>query len=164
MNFGTFPFVFEGGEIMNIDLTTKLSLSALGAFAVLCFDTFAAPLIILVIVMLCDYATGLLYAYLSGTISSRVGFQGILKKVGSILAVGVAFVVDFLLSGGLFGVSTQALGFTALVVVWLILNELISILENLNKIGVPFPKFMQGLLQRLHTETEQKLSDKNKME
>ncbi len=148
---------------MNIDLSVRLSLSMLGAFAVLCFDTLAAPFVILLTVMLCDYVTGLLYAYLTKTISSKIGFRGIIKKVGCILAVGVAFVVDFFLSSGLFGVNVQVLGFTALVVVWLIINELISILENLSKIGVPFPKFMQGLLQKLHTQTEQKLSNENKI-
>ena len=43
-----------------------------------------------------------------------------------------------------------------LVVTWLIVNESISILENLVLIGVPFPSFLSRIVQRLKTSVEQK--------
>ena len=43
-----------------------------------------------------------------------------------------------------------------LVIVWLIINELISILENSGKIGVPMPDFLMKLLDRLKQTTEKK--------
>ena len=43
-----------------------------------------------------------------------------------------------------------------MVIVWLILNECISILENIDKIGVPVPDFLMSLVKRLKSNTEQK--------
>ena len=42
-----------------------------------------------------------------------------------------------------------------LVAVWLIINELISILENLTQIGVPMPAFLARLVRRLKISAEQ---------
>ena len=36
-----------------------------------------------------------------------------------------------------------------IVVVWLIINEIISILENLSFIGIPLPKFLQKIVSHL---------------
>ena len=40
------------------------------------------PVLVLVVVMLLDYATGMTKAWNAGELSSRVGLRGILKKVG----------------------------------------------------------------------------------
>ncbi|MEI3124242.1 MAG: phage holin family protein [Oscillospiraceae bacterium] len=41
-------------------------------------------------------------------------------------------------------------------IVWLIINELLSILENVEAIGVPLPAFLRKLLGRLQVSTEAK--------
>lgn len=43
-----------------------------------------------------------------------------------------------------------------MVIVWLIINELLSILENVEAIGVPVPAFLRKLLGRLKVSTEAK--------
>ena len=43
-----------------------------------------------------------------------------------------------------------------LVTFWLIVNELISILENVSEIGVPLPAFLQKLISRLKVNIEKK--------
>ena len=50
-----------------------------------------------------------------------------------------------------------------LVTVWLIINELISILENLGAVGVPLPGFLQKLIKRLKqtVDKEDIINDKN---
>ena len=58
------------------------------------------PVLVLVVVMLLDYATGMTKAWNVGELSSRVGLRGILKKVGYLVIVGVAAVVDWLLRYG----------------------------------------------------------------
>ena len=58
------------------------------------------PVLVLVVVMLLDYATGMAKAWNAGELSSRVGLRGILKKVGYVATVGVAAVVDWLLRYG----------------------------------------------------------------
>ena len=44
--------------------------------------------------------------------------------------------------------------FGLLVAVWLIINEMISILENLSKLGVPIPGFLKVLLKKLKITTD----------
>ena len=46
-----------------------------------------------------------------------------------------------------------------LVVIWLIINELISILENLATIGVPLPTFLFKLVGRLKIVAEAKMPE-----
>lgn len=56
------------------------------------------------------------------------------------------FQVDF---GGFFF-------FGLLVTIWLVLNECISILENISQIGVPLPSFLVALIEKLKSTTENK--------
>lgn len=48
-----------------------------------------------------------------------------------------------------------------LVTIWLIINELISILENLGSIGVPLPKFLLTIIKKLKTTTENKVESED---
>lgn len=115
------------------------------------------PLIVLVIAMLADYGTGMVKAWNAGTLCSRTGIRGILKKVGYLVIVAVAMGADYLLRYGLdqvgVHISTEFL-ISAIVIVWLIINELISILENVAAIGAPVPEFLLKLIRKLKTVTE----------
>lgn len=115
------------------------------------------PLIVLVIAMLADYGTGMVKAWNAGTLCSRTGIRGILKKVGYLVIVSVAMGADYLLRYGLdqvgVHISTEFL-ISAIVIVWLIINELISILENVAAIGAPVPEFLLKLIRKLKTVTE----------
>lgn len=122
-----------------------LSLTALTSY----LDRLFLPVIILVCFMLADYISGMVKAWVKSTLSSRVGVQGIVKKLCYLLAVCAGAGVDFVLSA----VGGEALPFESpaacMVAIWLIINELISILENLNSIGVPLPGFLIRLTDRL---------------
>lgn len=115
------------------------------------------PVLVLLVVMVLDYITGMTKAWNAGELSSRVGLWGILKKVGYLVIVGVACVVDWLLRYG-----ADSLGwnwpvdflFASIVIIWLVINELLSILENVSAIGAPVPGFMQALLKKLKVHTE----------
>lgn len=115
------------------------------------------PLIVLVIAMLADYGTGMAKAWNAGTLCSRAGIRGILKKVGYLVIVAVAMGADYLLCYGLdqvgVHISVEFL-IAAIVIVWLIINELISILENVAAIGAPVPEFLLKLIKKLKTVTE----------
>ena len=68
-------------------------------------------------------------------------------------------VCDFLLSKGLsaVGIGTAMEGFVAvLVTVWLTINELLSILENLTLVGVPLPGFLKKTVKRMLVSTERR--------
>lgn len=115
------------------------------------------PLIVLVIAMLADYGTGMAKAWNAGTLCSRTGIRGILKKVGYLVIVAVAMGADYLLRYGLSQVGvhiTIEFLIAAIVIVWLIINELISILENVAAIGAPVPEFLLKLIRKLKAVTE----------
>lgn len=123
------------------------------------FDIVAIPLLILVCVMCIDYISGMIKAYITEELSSRTGIKGILKKLCYMLVVCVAAVVDWLLISGLkqVGITIEInYCFGLIVTIWLIINELISILENLTVIGVPMPNFLTGVVRRLKITVEAK--------
>ncbi|MGN0500705.1 MAG: phage holin family protein [Ruminococcus sp.] len=63
------------------------------------------------------------------------------------------------------GVQFSSCYFGLIIAVWLIINELISILENLTEIGTPIPKFLVNIVHRLKNTVENKVnSDTDKEE
>lgn len=121
------------------------------------------PLSLLIITMLIDYISGMSKAYINGEWSSRVGFKGIVKKLGYIGVVIVAAVMDWVIYSGLKGVGIS-IGMSyylgLIVTIWLLINECISILENLGSIGVPLPGFLIKGIKKLQKGIEDK-GDKN---
>lgn len=122
----------------------------------------AAPIIVLIAVMVIDYVTGMVAAWKGKELSSKKGVFGIVKKVCYLALVCVGMGVDWLIYSGLrqVGVALDyTIFFGVLVTVWLIINELISILENLGGIGVPLPKFLLTVINRLKITTEKKFEN-----
>ena len=106
-----------------------------------------------------DYVSGMAKAWSTGKLCSKTGLRGILKKLGYLALVGVAGVVDWLVRYGLTQVGVEVsfrFLMAAMVIVWLIINELISILENVAALGGPVPGFLQKLLGRLKDTVEKK--------
>ncbi|MBP5288881.1 MAG: phage holin family protein [Clostridia bacterium] len=129
------------------------------AFAALAasFRALAAPLILLMAVMLIDYVTGMARAWITRSFSSRTGLRGIVKKLLYPVLVAVGMTADYLAGDALAraGVSLPLTGVVGLTVtLWLIINELISILENLAGCGVPVPDFLVKLMARLKDSSE----------
>lgn len=121
------------------------------------------PLVILFAVMIVDYMSGMLKAWGNDELSSKVGLKGIIKKLCYLMLVCVAGVVDWLLWSGLRQVGiTLDFGFCfgLIVVIWLIINELISILENLEALKVPMPSFLRSLVGHLKQTVEAKTKTK----
>lgn len=126
------------------------------------FQIIAIPLLVLMVVMVTDYITGMASAYIRKEFSSKVGIIGAVKKVSYIALVCVGICADYLIHTALtqLGVHLNIqLLFGLLVTIWLIINELISILENLSKIGVPMPSFLMKLVKRLKISVESRAED-----
>ena len=124
----------------------------------------AVPIIILIVAMIIDYVTGMLSAWLNSELSSKKGIKGIVKKVSYLALVAVAMIVDWLIFQGLQQINVDlnySVFFAVLVAVWLIINELISVLENLSRMGVPIPNFLKKLIDRLKNTVDEKGDDKN---
>lgn len=122
------------------------------------FKKLLFPLIIMLIAMAIDYITGLIKAYMQKELSSKKGMIGIFKKFAYILVVVVGIIADYLckLFIAEFDINfTFTIPIALLLAIWLTINELISILENLNAINVPMPKFLQTLISKLKNTVEE---------
>jgi len=135
------------------------------------FSNLFLPLIILICVMIGDYASGMINAWMTRTISSRVGIIGIIKKLCYLLVVSVGIACDIIGNYALCDIGITFLDgkyiFAIVVIIWLIVNELISILENLAEIGIPVPTFLLTVVSRLKNSVDavaKDIKDKDKEE
>ncbi len=141
----------------NRGLGLQAALSAAFAALTVYLNALIVPVLVLLVFMIFDYCTGMISAWKSKQLSSRVGIDGIVKKTCYMILVVVAMGVDYLIYSGLTAMNISVpceLWFGMLVTIWLIINEMISILENLSKIGVPIPAFLQKMIGRLKNTVE----------
>ena len=126
-------------------------LAAIGG-AIASFFWGLPPIIwILLAVMTIDYITGIICGLMgkspntqTGGVSSKVAFQGLLKKGLIILVVLLAALLDKAVSMGT-GVAFEAVaGATCL---WFIASEGFSIVENVAAMGIPVPKILLQALE-----------------
>lgn len=120
----------------------------------------AVPVFLLVGCNLVDYITGVLAAaYREETITSYRGIRGIIKKVCMWLLVLIGAWIDVLIN---YTVNTVGADITVpfivatVVAVWLVVNEIISILENMIDIGVDMPPFLMPIVKYIKRKTEEK--------
>ena len=119
----------------------------------------AVPMFLLVGCNTVDYTTGIIAAkYREEPINSYKGIKGIIKKVCMWLLVLIGAWIDILIN---FAIETAGIGFTipfvvaTIVAVWLVVNEIISILENMIDIGVDMPPFLLPVVKYIKKKTEE---------
>ena len=100
----------------------------------------------LLIAIALDYISGLIKAYECKVLSSKIGFRGIIKKVGVLLVVMLAVLID--------RVTGNTGAIRTLVVYYFVANEGLSIIENLAEAGVPIPKSLKKALKSLKKENQ----------
>ena len=142
-------------------LLEKSILSVMGAWVSNKLGLLLPALGLLMGLMIIDYISGMLAAKkeaLENPGNSRYGWSskksvlGIYKKLGYMLTILVAVSIDYLIFkfakeiGLEFGSNTI---FGLLVTVWFIINELLSILENVGRMGTELPDFLKRVLSEL---------------
>ncbi|WP_101908877.1 phage holin family protein [Marasmitruncus massiliensis] len=135
----------------------KAIFAAMSAFVLARLGILAPWVWVLLVAMVLDYITGMTAGWVTSSLNSRTGILGVVKKLSYIVLVIVAMMADWAISqgGAYIGVQIKAQGFVALlVIVWLLINELISIMENLGRIGVQYPDWFLTLLKHLKQTTE----------
>ena len=95
----------------------------------------------LLIAIIIDYISGLIKAFNTKQLSSKIGFKGILKKVGVLLIVMLAVLID--------RVTGETGAIRTLVIYYFVANEGLSIIENLGQAGLPIPKAIKNKLEIL---------------
>lgn len=138
----------------------KGAVTAVFSFLSSILGILAVPVYLMVACNVIDYITGLAAAkYREQNINSYKGLRGIVKKVCMWFLVVVGAVLDALLA-----YSAETLGITlpftfliaCVVAIWIICNEIISILENIADIGVELPPFLEGLVKNIKHQVEDK--------
>lgn len=116
------------------------------------------PVMLLVGTNVIDYVTGLMASPNRGEkVKSYKSIRGIVKKVCMWLLVVVGAIIDQLLK-----YSAETIGITlpftflvaCIVAIWLICNELLSILENISDIGVKLPPFLLPVVSYIKDQAE----------
>ena len=102
----------------------------------------------LISVVILDYLTGVCVAISQKKLSSEVGAKGIAKKVSIFAIISLAHIVDqyLLESGDNLRVVTTC---------FYLANEVISILENVDDLGLPIPNRLRQILQVLAKHSKQ---------
>ena len=111
------------------------------------FDVLLYALIVLVVL---DYATGLAKGFYTKTVSSEIGFKGLIKKFIIFVVVVVAVVLQRVLN--------NAIPLREVTITFFICNEGISILENASEF-VPIPQKLKDVLLQLRATDKNKEND-----
>lgn len=136
----------------------KVAVTATMAFITSMLGVLTIPIMLMVTCNLVDYITGLMASsYRDESISSYKSMKGVFKKVCMWLLVVVGAIVDHLLE-----YASDTIGFVfpftflvaSVVAIWIICNELISIIENITDMGVNVPAFLKPLVEKIKTQTE----------
>lgn len=96
-----------------------------------------------------DYLSGVLSSMVQRSISSEVGFKGLLKKGLILSMVAMGHLLDQNLLGSGETIRTA-------VIFFYIANEGISILENLSLMGIPIPEKLKKVLMQLSEQEREK--------
>lgn len=120
----------------------KTALTVIGTAATYLWGGWDAVLKALVALSIMDYVSGFASAWKRGEINSNVGWWGLAKKVGMFVLISACHVVDQT------GITGEPILRT--LVAWgFIVNELVSLAENLGEIGVPIPERVRTAIATL---------------
>lgn len=100
----------------------------------------------LIVAIVLDYMSGIIKAYNTKSLSSSIGFRGILKKIGILVLVMLSVVID--------RITIDNGGIRTLVIYYFVANEGLSVLENLAQAGIPIPKKLRDALKVIKKESK----------
>lgn len=127
----------------------KASLVAIFGAMTAIFGWFGWLVILFILCMTIDYLTGTASAMRKGEWSSAIARDGLWHKCGTLIAVVVSGLADLVVGLVVNNLPAVALPFDysvlicPIVVVWYILTELGSIVENAGALGAPIPDFLK---------------------
>ena len=111
-------------------------------------------IMVLIAFMVIDQCSGLAAAWIENKLSSNDGFKGILKKCVILSFVGMAHLMDkYILVNTMLGNAEAARN---VVCAFYIANEGISIIENADRLGIPFPAYVREHFLHLRNANEKK--------
>ena len=135
--------------------TFKTLVAAGGAAVSFFFGGWSTLLGVLLAFVVMDYLSGMVAAAIEGVLSSSVGLKGIARKVFIFGMVAVAHLVDTAIAD--VHVFRDATIFFSLA------NELLSIVENSGRIGLPVPNIIKQAVEILKGKSKEASKNENKI-
>ncbi|PFA64046.1 holin [Bacillus sp. AFS015802] len=120
--------------------------SGLSAIILNLFGEWDMLITFLLIVVVLDYFTGMIVSGIEGKLSSQSGMKGIGRKVLIFSLVTVAHLIDTILTNQHFIRNAT--------IIFYLCNEMISIIENVGRAGVPVPEFMRKAIEVLKRKSK----------
>ena len=142
----------------------KIKVTAIAVLSIIMswLGILAVPVFLLVGCNIIDYITGLCAVkYRQEQLSSYKSIRGITKKVCQWILVLVGAWIDILIN---YAVECAGIEITipfvvaTVVAVWLVINEILSILENMLDIGVSMPPFLMPIIKYIKQQVEEKIT------
>lgn len=130
----------------------KMIAASFGAVTGYLYGGWTAMLNALLVLVIADFLTGWIAAWIRGELRSMKGYVGIAKKVGIFIVITVAHVID--------GVLGDMHYLRDAVIFFYIANELLSIIENVGKMGVTMPPVLTKAVAVLQEKAGGKKEDK----
>lgn len=140
----------------------KAVVAAVIAFFTALWGWVGWAVLIWLLCVLLDYLAGSFAAKKAGEWSSAIAREGLWHKLGEIFAVLVAALCDIALgvivkgSGINIGFELSAF-ITPVVLLWYIITELGSIIENAGKLGARIPKWLQKSLKQYRDKIDDQM-------
>ena len=129
---------------MKFDITALFAL--LGTIIIWMFGGIDIAMQCLLWAIVIDYISGLIKAYCTRTLDSKIGFKGLLKKVGILCIVCIAVIVD--------RITGESGAIRTVVIYYFVANEGLSVVENLAIAGLPIPDTIKRALKALKKENK----------
>ena len=136
------------GQVV-VSLITGIS----GAFLTRSFGEWSQLLDVLLGFVIADYNTGFVAAGHEGGLMSRTGLYGIARKVFIFMIVAAAHQIDM-------DLGNQNILMTATIFFYLA-NELLSMTENVGRMGVPIPGVIKNAIKVLQSKCGEETGDSN---
>ncbi|MGO0061833.1 phage holin family protein [Brevibacillus fluminis] len=124
----------------------KTGIAAGGASASFLYGGWSVLLSVLLAFVIFDFITGIVASGMEGKLKSKVGQIGIARKVFIFCMVAIAHLIDTSLGDQNFIRDTTIFFYLA--------NELLSIIENAGRIGLPVPDLIKRAVEVLKGKGE----------
>lgn len=108
-------------------------------------DGLGMAVTVLIGFMAIDYLTGIMSGVVNQNLNSRIGFNGIIRKIYYLMLVGSVYLLSVVIPGIEYAGDGAAIAFCVL--------EFISITENGTKMGLPMPDFVKNILAIVKDKT-----------
>ena len=110
----------------------------IGAIISYSVDGLGMAVTVLIAFMSIDYITGIMSGIVNKNLNSRIGFNGIIRKIYYLMLVGSVYLLALVIPGIEYAGDGAAIAFCVL--------EFISITENGTKMGLWMPNFIKNIL------------------